>query len=380
MYEILRLNNICKNIYSVFDDKYTFSDTSRNPDAIILRSYKMHDYPINKELLAIGRAGAGVNNIPIERMTEHGVVVFNTPGANANAVKELVLCGMLLASRDILGGAMWVNSLNENEDITKETEKNKAVFGGTEIFNKTLGIVGLGAIGTKVADAAMCLGMKVIGFDPYITEGDKENLDKRIQLVNALDELYSNSNFITLHVPHTEGTTNMINAEAISFMKFGAVLLNMSRAEVVDARAIKEALGSGKISKYVVDFPTAETLKTKNVIMLPHLGASTEEAEENCASMAAMELKDYIENGNIKNSVNFPQIQKPRTYSKRYCLLFKEGFNVTQDIESFLKSKNIVCDVAVSEKGKNGYMIIDSDSQLDFNGINNKGILKIRYI
>ncbi len=380
MFEILRLNNICRNIYSIFDDKYTFSDTSRNPDAIILRSYNLHNYPINKNLLAIGRAGAGVNNIPIERMTEHGVVVFNTPGANANAVKELVLCGMLLASRDILGGAMWVNSLTESDDIPKATEKGKAIFGGTEIFNKTLGVVGLGAIGTKVADAALCLGMKVIGFDPYITDDDRKKLDERIILVTALHELYSRSNFITLHVPYTEGTTNMINAEAISFMKYGAVLLNMSRAEVVDVRALKQALKAGKISKYVVDFPTADALKTKNVIMLPHLGASTEEAEENCASMAAMELKDYIENGNIKNSVNFPQIQKPRSFKNRYCILFREDHNVIKDIENYLKDNCVECDVAVSEKGRNGYMIIDTDKTFNLSELDNKVILKIRSI
>lgn len=380
MYNILRLNKICKNIYSIFDDKYTFKDECQNPDAIILRSFNMHDYQINDKLLAVGRAGAGVNNIPIDKMSQKGVVVFNTPGANANAVKELVLCGMLLASRDIIGGNMWVNTLKEDEDVPKVTEKGKANFGGNEIFGKTLGVVGLGAIGILVANMALCLGMKVVGFDPYITKENKEKLDDSIALVNKLEELYSKSNFITLHVPLMEGTKNMINAEAISMMKDGVVLLNMSRAGLVDMKAIKDALKSRKVGKYVVDFPTVDALKTENVIVIPHLGASTEEAEENCASMAASEIKDYIENGNIKNSVNFPQIQKPRKYNNRYCILFKTDNDVAKDVENYLKTNRVAYDVAVSEKANNGYMIIDSDGELDLTQIQNQGILKIRTI
>lgn len=380
MYNVLRLNKICKNIYGIFDDKYTFSDECKDPDAIILRSYNMHDYPINGKLLAVGRAGAGVNNIPIDKMTDAGVVVFNTPGANANAVKELVLCGMLLASRDIIGGSLWVNTLNEDEDVPKVTEKGKANFGGHEIFGKTLGVVGLGAIGVLVCNMAINMGMKVIGFDPYVAPENKEKLDANITTVNNLEELYEKSDFISLHVPLVDGTKNMINTEAISMMKNGAVLLNMSRAGLVDINALKQALTSGKISKYVVDFPTVDALKTKNVIVIPHLGASTEEAEENCASMAASEIKDYIENGNIKNSVNFPQILKPQTAQNRYCVLYKKEFGVGKEIENFLKEKKVSYDVAMSEKGQNGYMIIDSEQKFDLTEIKNKGILKIRNI
>lgn len=380
MYNILRLNKICKNIYGIFDDKYTFSDECANPDAIILRSYNMHEYQINNKLLAVGRAGAGVNNIPIDKMSQAGVVVFNTPGANANAVKELVLCGMLLASRDIIGGSLWVNNLNEDEDVPKVTEKGKASFGGNEIFGKTLGVVGLGAIGVLVANMALCLGMKVIGFDPYIIDENRDKLDASVNVVNTLQEVYSASNFISLHVPLVDGTKNMISAEAISMMKDGVVLLNMSRAQLVDMNAIKEALISGKVGKYVVDFPTVDALKTKNVIVIPHLGASTEEAEENCASMAASEIKDYIENGNIKNSVNFPQIQKPRVNDNRYCILYKTDNKVQKAVEVFLKEKGVAYDVAVSEKGGYGYMIIDTDSKLDLTEIKNEGILKVRNI
>lgn len=380
MYEILRLNKICNNIYTIFDDKYNFSDACENPDAIILRSFNMAEYVIKDRLLAVARAGAGVNNIPIPRMTEAGVVVFNTPGANANAVKELVLCGMLIASRDIIGGTTWVNTLSDDEDVPKITEKGKASFGGNEIAGKTIGIIGLGAIGVLVANMSLSLGMKVIGFDPYVTKENKDKLDGKVVITDSLDELYKNSHFISLHVPLTEGTKKMINAEAISKMQEGVILLNMSRAELVDIAAVKEALIKEKINKYVVDFPTVDSLKTKNIIVIPHLGASTEEAEDNCASMAAIELKDYIENGNIKNSVNFPHVQKPRTYAKRYCALFKTGFSVLENIEAYIKSLGLAYDAASSDNGKMGYLILDINGTLDTNMLQQQGILRIREI
>ncbi|MDD4316225.1 MAG: 3-phosphoglycerate dehydrogenase [Clostridia bacterium] len=380
MYEILRLNKICNNIYGIFDDKYNFSDECDNPDAIILRSYNMADYVIKDRLLAVGRAGAGVNNIPIPRMSQAGVVVFNTPGANANAVKELVLCGMLIASRDIIGGTTWVNTLSDDEDVPKVTEKGKANFGGNEIAGKTIGIIGLGAIGVLVANMALSLGMKVIGFDPYVTKDNKDRLSNEVVMAETLEDLYRNSDFISLHVPLTEGTRKMVNTEAISNMKNGVILLNMSRAELVDVAAAKEALLTRKINKYVVDFPTVDSLKTKNIIVIPHLGASTEEAEDNCASMAAIELKDYIENGNIKNSVNFPRIQKPRTYAKRYCVLFKTGFSVLEGIEAYIKGTGLAYDAASSDNGKLGYLILDINGALDTARLEQEGVLRIREI
>lgn len=380
MYEILRLNKICNNIYSIFDKKYNFSDDCDNPDAIILRSYNMADYVIKDRLLAVARAGAGVNNIPIPRMSEAGVVVFNTPGANANAVKELVLCGMLIASRDIIGGTTWVNTLSSDEDVPKVTEKGKANFGGNEIAGKTIGIIGLGAIGVLVANMSLALGMKVIGYDPYITKENKDRLDSNVTIKDTLDELYKESHFISLHVPLVEGTRKMINAEVIAKMQDSVILLNMSRAELVDITAVKEALVAGKISKYVVDFPTVDALKTKNIIVIPHLGASTEEAEDNCASMAAIELKDYIENGNIKNSVNFPHIQKPRTYANRYCVLFKTGFSVLENIEVYIKTTGLSYDAASSKNGKYGYLILDIGGKLDNERLYQEGVLRIREI
>jgi D-3-phosphoglycerate dehydrogenase len=336
---------------------------------------------IKDKLLAVGRAGAGVNNIPVDRMSEAGVVVFNTPGANANAVKELVLCGMLLASRDVIGGSLWVNTLDADEDVPQITEKGKANFGGNEIFGKTLGVIGLGSIGVLVANVSLCLGMKVIGFDPYITTENKNKLDERVVIVNTLEELYNRSDFVTLHVPLTEGTKNMINAEAISMMKNGCVLLNMSRAGLVDLKAVKDALKVGKISKYVVDFPTVDALKTKNIIVIPHLGASTEEAEDNCASMAAAEIKDYIENGNIKNSVNFPQIQKVRTGKYRCCVLYKaDKGNTSADIKEYISKQGYACDMADSIKNGYGYMIIDSDEIIDLSPIKDSNILRVRNI
>ena len=260
MVKILKLNKISPVINNVFDAKYEVSDDCVDPDGIILRSFNMADYETGASLAAIGRAGAGVNNIPIEKMAEKGIVVFNTPGANANAVKELVLCGMLIASRDIIGGNKWVNTLTS--DVAKATEKGKAAFGGHEIFGKTLGVIGLGAIGVKVANAAVALGM------------------------TDLDGIYANSDIITLHVPLLDSTKGMINAEAIAAMKDGVIILNMSRGSLVNVADLKAALG-GKIAKYVVDFPDENVINTDNIIVLPHLGASTEEAEDNCAEMAA---------------------------------------------------------------------------------------------
>ena len=366
MVKILKLNKISPVINNVFDAKYEVSDDCVDPDGIILRSFNMADYETGASLAAIGRAGAGVNNIPIEKMAEKGIVVFNTPGANANAVKELVLCGMLIASRDIIGGNKWVNTLTS--DVAKATEKGKAAFGGHEIFGKTLGVIGLGAIGVKVANAAVALGMKVVGYDPYLSEKSKSLLDKAVEITD-LDGIYANSDIITLHVPLLDSTKGMINAEAIAAMKDGVIILNMSRGSLVNVADLKAALG-GKIAKYVVDFPDENVINTDNIIVLPHLGASTEEAEDNCAEMAAKELKDYLENGEIVNSVNYPALAKARTGKVRTCVCFLSSAEEAV--------KYVPGDKVVATRGNYGYAIIDGDAAADLSGID--GILKVRVL
>ena len=317
MIEIKKLNKISPVINDVFSSNYSLSEDFENPDGILVRSAQMADYVVNEKLVAIARAGAGVNNIPVARMAEEGVVVFNTPGANANAVKELVICGLFLASRDIIGGSNWINTVTEN--TAKSAEKGKSQFAGTEILGKTLGVIGLGAIGKLVAESALNLGMKVVGFDPYLQDNSK--LDKRIKIV-TLDELFNVSDYITIHVPYVDSTKNLINKDAISKMKDGVIILNMARGEIVNVSDIKEAIEANKVRKYVVDFPSEDVINSKNIIVIPHLGASTEEAEDNCAVMAGKELVDYIENGNIVNSVNYPRLTKERTDKKRTCIIF----------------------------------------------------------
>ena len=303
MYEILKLNSISKKIYDVLDDSYHVADDIEAPDAVLVRSANMAEFDIKDNLLAVARAGAGVNNIPLPRMTEKGVVVFNTPGANANAVKELVLCGMLLASRDVIGGIRWANGLAGNGDaVPKMVEKGKSQFGGHEILGKTLGVIGLGAIGAKIAIAAHALGMEVIGYDPFLSDTVKTLLNGVATFADSAETVIASADFLTLHVPLLDSTRAMINRDSIATMKDGAVILNMSRAELVNVPDLKEALASGKVARYVVDFPTEDVLNTEHIIAIPHLGASTEEAEDNCAVMAAAQLKDYLENGNIRNS------------------------------------------------------------------------------
>lgn len=364
MYNILMLNKISPVINGIFDAKYKCTDNEENPDGIMLRSYNMADYEVKDNLVAIGRAGAGVNNIPIEKMAEKGVVVFNTPGANANAVKELVLCGMLLASRDIIGGNKWVNTLTC--DVAKTTEKGKGSYGGHEIFGKTLGVVGLGAIGILVANACVELGLKVIGYDPYLSEANRAKLNKKIEVVD-LDTIYQRSNIITLHVPLLDSTKNMINAESLGKMQDNVIILNMSRAALVNCEDIKAAISAKKVHRYVVDFPEENTLNCENIIVIPHLGASTEEAEDNCAVMAANQLVDYIENGNIVNSVNYPNLSKDRKGLVRTCILFKTGCNSVDEIKG---------DKVVAKKGNYGYAIIDSDEAIALPSCEN--ILKVR--
>ena len=292
MFDILTLNAISDKIYTVLNSDYSVSSDTKSPDAILVRSFKMDEYEINDNLLAVARAGAGVNNIPIPKMTEKGICVFNTPGANANAVKELVICGMLLSARDIVGGNAWANTLEC--DVAKQVEKGKKAFGGTEISGKTLGIIGLGAIGRKVAVAAAALGMKIVGYDPFLSPAAAKELSEGTEIVSSPEEIYPVADYITLHVPLTDATRQMINADSVAKMRDGVVILNMARGELVNVADVKAAIASKKIRKYVVDFPTEESVGVDGILAIPHLGASTEEAEDNCAVMAAAQLKDYL--------------------------------------------------------------------------------------
>ena len=357
MFDILTLNSISKKIYTVLDDNYQVTNDCASPDGILVRSFQMADYEIGDNLLAVARAGAGVNNIPIPRMTEKGIVVFNTPGANANAVKELVLCGILLASRDVLGGIAWANTLT-GADVPKQVEKGKSKFAGNEIDGKTIGIVGLGAIGIKVANACYALGMKIVGYDPFLTEANKAMLNCDIEIVDNLDELYPKADFITLHVPLLDSTRGMINADTIAKLPDGAVVLNMARGELVNVQDVKDALASGKLKGYVVDFPSEDCLNTKGIIAIPHLGASTEEAEDNCAVMASAQLKNYLEDGNIVNSVNVPALSIERTTEVRIAVTYNAGTSALDAIKALAKDAKF----NYAEKKSVGYALIDVDA------------------
>lgn len=323
MYNIQTLNKISAVGTDIFDKtKYAISDAPENPDAIMVRSAKMHDMTFGSNLLAIARAGAGVNNIPVERCAEEGICVFNTPGANSNAVKELAICALLLASRKITEAAAWAASLKGTEDAPKTVEGGKSKFAGPEIMGKTLGIIGLGAIGGKIANAAVALGMNVIGFDPYLSVNAALNLDPSVKVVTEINDIYKNSDYISIHVPYTPDTKNTIDSEQIAMMKDGVRLINLARGELINSEAVIKAIADGKVAKYVTDFADDIVLGEENVIVLPHLGASTPESEDNCAIMAANELIDYIENGNIKNSVNLPNASMNAVGTK-VCVIHK---------------------------------------------------------
>ena len=308
MYKYHCLNPIAQVGLDGFDNRYIKTDNYDEAEGVLVRSAAMHDLEIPEKLLCVARAGAGVNNIPLDKMAEKGVVVFNTPGANANGVKELVFAGMLLACRDITGGIDWVKANKDDENIAKTAEKEKKNFAGTEIMGKKLGIIGLGAIGIRVANAAKHMGMEVYGYDPYISVDAAWSLSRDIKHVTNLDDIFTNCDFITIHVPLMDSTKNTINAEAIDKMKQGVVILNFARDVLCDEKAILEGIKAGKIRKYVSDFPNPTTAGKEGCIVIPHLGASTEESEDNCAVMAVKEMRDYLENGNIRNSVNFPAI------------------------------------------------------------------------
>lgn len=367
MFKILTLNKISKGGLGQLSDNYTVSDNEANPDGILLRSFKMHDMELPESLKAVARCGAGVNNIPLDKCAEKGIVVFNTPGANANAVKELVLTGLLLSSRKIMASYAWAQSLQGTEDIAKQVEKGKSNFAGPEIKGKTLGIVGLGAIGVLVANAAVALGMNVIGYDPYFSIKNALALDNAVKFTSNLDDIYAVADYITVHVPATPETKNMINAESLAKCKDGVRLLNFARNELVNVADVKTALESGKVSCYICDFPNEETVGVDGIITLPHLGASTPEAEDNCATMAAKEIMAYLEDGNIVNSVNYPNCSAPRIAGKaRVCVLHKNTPNMLAQITAFFGEKGINIEhMTNNAKGDYAYTILDVDNADD---------------
>ena len=360
MFNILTLNKIAKCGLDQLNDNYKITDDANvDADGIILRSFKMHDMELPESLKAVARAGAGTNNIPIDKCSEKGIVVFNTPGANANAVKELVIAGMLLASRDVIGGVAWANTLT-GDDVDKQVEKGKSNFAGCEIKGKTLGIIGLGAIGILVANAAYALGMEVIGYDPYLSVDSALKLSRHVKKANSPEEVYAAADYITIHVPLMDSTRNTINAETIAQMKDGVIILNFARGGLVNNADIKKALADGKVAKYVVDFADSETVNQPGIINIPHLGASTAESEDNCAVMAAQELADYLENGNILNSVNFPNCSLPEGNIGRIAIAYKNIPNVIAKFTEALSSVNI-SDMINKSKGELAYTIINTD-------------------
>ena len=359
--KILKLNAISPVADKVFAG-YDYSDGVQDPEGIILRSFAMHDYPLGENLLAVARAGAGVNNIPIDKCTEQGIVVFNTPGANANAVKELVLCELFLGGRKIVEGANWAQTLKGQENIGKLVEKGKGKFVGQEVSGKTLGVIGLGAIGAMVANDALRLGMDVIGYDPFISVKSAWMIDRRVHFTSDLAALMQASDYITVHVPLTPDTKGMFRKETLAGCKDGVVVINNSRGDLVVSADMADAVASGKVSRYITDFPDETLLGKENILCVPHLGASTPEAEDNCAYMAANQLVDYLENGNITNSVNFPAVSLPRSSKARLCVLHKNVKEILSKILSIVSSQGInVAHMLDQSKGDYAYLILELD-------------------
>ncbi|MDO4743784.1 MAG: phosphoglycerate dehydrogenase [Clostridia bacterium] len=372
MYKVKTLNKIAKIGLDVFDDKYTYGDEVENPDGIILRSFNMHEMELPESLAAVARAGAGVNNIPIDKCSEKGIVVFNTPGANANAVKELVIAGLLLASRKVVQGIAWAKTLiGEGDQVSKLVEKGKSSFAGPEIQGKTLGIIGLGAIGVRVANAAHALGMKVVGYDPYLSIDAAWKMTRSAEKAADIDTLLAKSDYISIHVPATKDTKGMFNKDLFKKVKPGVRLLNFSRAELVDTEAVLAALEDGVVSEYVTDFATEELLKSDRVVVMPHLGASTPESEDNCAVMAAQELRDFLENGNITNSVNFPNCDMGKVCGSRVTIAHKNVPSmITQISDVFAKDGINIENMMNKSRGDIAYTMIDTHSAVDETIIN----------
>lgn len=385
MYNIKLLNKIAKIGTDIFGENYNVGENIENADAIIVRSADMHDMEFNSELKAIARAGAGINNIPVEKCAEQGIVVFNTPGANANGVKELAVAALILASRDIIGGVEWVNSLQGQEGIAKLVEKGKSAYVGSELEGKTIGVIGLGAIGGIVANAAKSLDMTVIGHDPYITVEAAWSLSRGIKKASSYDDIYKNSDYITIHAPATDETKGLFNKDTFAKMKDGVKIINLSRADLVNATDMKAALESGKVSCYVTDFPTDETVGVKNIINIPHLGASTMESEDHCAVMAAEELVDFLENGNITNSVNYPNAFMPHLGDARICVMHKNIPNVLSAISTAVSAENINIENMLNRSKKDyAYTIVEINGDVPQNIVNNlnelESIINVRII
>ena len=386
MFKYHCLNPISQVGLGQLDENYVNTDQAEDADVILVRSAKMHEMEFAAGLKAIARAGAGVNNIPLDRCAEQGIVVFNTPGANANGVKELVIAGMLLAARDIIGGINWVQEYEEDGDIAKITEKKKKAFAGTEISGKKLGVIGLGAIGVLVANAATHLGMEVYGYDPYVSVDSAWRLSRNIHHAKTVDELYKECDYITVHVPALDDTKGMIDKNAIGLMKDGVVILNFARDVLVNQEDIVDALVSGKVHSYVTDFPTKEIVGVKGAIVIPHLGASTEESEDNCAKMAAEEIRDFLENGNITHSVNFPDCDMgTKGDMTRITILHRNIPNMLGQFTGLLAEKGINISLMTNKSRKEyAYTMIDVDAEVPADLKDQleafDGVLKVRII
>ncbi|MBU5668646.1 phosphoglycerate dehydrogenase [Peptoniphilus sp. MSJ-1] len=385
-YKIKTINNISKKGLNLLPENFNYNAEEENPDAILVRSADLHDMDFPENVRYIGRAGAGTNNIPVNRCAEMGIVVCNAPGANANAVKELALTGMLLASRDIIGAANWANNLECHDNIKKDVEAGKKAFAGPELKGKTLGVIGLGATGQLVASAGVDMGMKVIGYDPFLSIKNALHLDNKVGYTEDIKEIFKNADYISLHIPYSEATKNIVNGELFEIAKDGLVLLNIARGGLVDIEALEKYLENGKVKKYVCDFPDEETINLKNTINLPHIGASTPESEENSAKMVVEELVDFLENGNIKNSVNFPNMDMGKCNSAHRILVLHQNIpSMIAQITTILADEKVnISDLLNRHKDKWAATMIDIDSEVDENlrtklyGI--EGVVRVRLI
>ena len=384
MYNVLTLNKIAACGTDIFDkSKYAVSDSAENPTAIMVRSAKMHDMEFGSELLAIARAGAGTNNIPVDKCAEQGIVVFNTPGANANAVKELAVCGLLLAARKVPEAIEWAKTLKgKGDEVGKLVEKGKSNYAGGEIMGKTLGLIGLGAIGGKLANIAISLGMNVIGYDPFLSVGAALNLKPQVKVTANINDVYAAADYLSLHLPFNAETKDTINKETIALCKDGVRILNFARGELVNGEAITEALASGKVARYVVDFPSDEVIGVENVVAIPHLGASTEESEDNCAVMAANELIDYIENGTIRNSVNFPNVELAKSGDMLVSVLHKNVPSLISQITTAVADKGANIENMVNKSKKDwSCTLLDVTGNADIAALEAiEGVVKVRVL
>ena len=384
MKNIKLMNKIASVGTDVFDRSiYNVGDDVANADAIMVRSAALHEMEFNPELEAIARCGAGVNNIPVEKCTENGVVVFNTPGANANGVKELAICALIMAARDVVGGIKWAESLKGQEGVAKLVEKGKGAYVGNELVGKKLGVIGLGAIGGMVANAANALGMVVMGCDPYITPRAAWSLAPSIKQAASYEEIYQTCDYISIHVPATPQTKNMICEKTLSMMKDGVKIINLARADLVNAADIKKAIADGKVSRYIVDFPTEETVGENGIVNIPHLGASTYESEDHCAVMAAKQLDEYLKCGNIVNSVNFPNVSMPHNSASRVCVMHKNIPNMISQITAAFASSNVnIENLANGSRGDVAYTIVETNDKADEAIVNSvsaiEGVFKVK--